>query len=105
MDQKALDEINVIRNRAGIPSYTLANIPSGKTILDIVLEERRLELAFEGHRKFDVFRNGRTMDRRYPGGHLWGANPLYQIPATSNRVVEYLPEKQIILQPGLIQND
>jgi len=105
MDQKALDEVNIIRNRAGIPSYTLVNIPSGKTVLDIVLEERRLELAFEGHRKFDVFRNGRTMDRRYPGGHLWGANPLYEIPATSNRVVEYLPEKQIILQPGLIQND
>lgn len=105
MDQKALDEVNIIRNRAGIPSYTLANIPSGKTVLDIVLEERRLEFAFEGHRKFDVFRNGRTMDRRYPGGHLWGANPLYEIPATSNRVVEYLPEKQIILQPGLIQND
>lgn len=105
MDQDALDQVNIIRVRAGIPSYTLTSIPVGKTVLDIVLEERRLEFAFEGHRKFDVFRNGRTMDRRYPGGHLWGANPIYEIPATHNRVVEFLPEKQIILQPGLIQND
>ncbi|PCI02901.1 MAG: RagB/SusD family nutrient uptake outer membrane protein [Flavobacteriaceae bacterium] len=105
MDQEALDEVNTIRTRAGIPAYSLNALPTGKTILDIVLEERRLEFAFEGHRKFDVFRNGRTMDRRYPGGHLWGANPIYEIPATHNRIVEFLPEKQIILQPGLIQND
>ncbi|MBD0823971.1 RagB/SusD family nutrient uptake outer membrane protein [Aestuariibaculum marinum] len=105
MDQQAIDQVNIIRERAGIPAYTLETIPEGKTVLDIVLEERRLELAYEGHRKFDVFRNGQTMNRRYPGGHLWGANPFYEIPATSNRVVEFIPEKQILLQPGLIQND
>jgi starch-binding outer membrane protein, SusD/RagB family len=104
MNQQALDQVNIIRARAGIPTYTLANIPNGKTVLDVVLEERRLELAFEGHRKFDVFRNGETMDRRYPGGHLTGANPYYEVPSSHNRVVEFLPEKQIILQSGLIQN-
>ncbi len=104
MDQQAIDQVNIIRERAGIPTYSIETIPEGKSVLDIVLEERRLEFAFEGHRKFDVFRNGETMNRRYPGGHLWGANPFYEIPANHNRVVEFLPEKQIILQPGLIQN-
>ncbi|MFV0540232.1 MAG: RagB/SusD family nutrient uptake outer membrane protein [Aestuariibaculum sp.] len=104
MDQEALDEINIIRKRADIPEYDLSNLPTGKTILDLVLDERRLELAYEGHRKFDMFRNGRTIDRHYPGGHLWGSSPLYEIPATHNRVVEYLPEKQVLLQ-NLTQND
>ena len=104
-DQPALDEINVLRQRAGIPTYTLSNLPSGKTVLDLVLEERRLELAFEGHRKFDVYRNGNTMDRKYPGTHLNNANPFLEIEATNNVVVEFIPEQQILIQPSLIQND
>ena len=105
MDQEALDNVNIIRLRAGIPTYSPGDIPSGKTVLDIVLEERRLELAYEGHRKFDVFRNGRTMDRRYPGTHLNGTNALSEIPPNHPRVVEFIPEQQIILQPSLQQND
>jgi hypothetical protein len=41
------------------------------TVLDVVLDERRMELAFEGHRMFDVYRNKRDMDRRYPGVQPW----------------------------------
>ncbi|WP_062059630.1 RagB/SusD family nutrient uptake outer membrane protein [Aquimarina longa] len=105
MDQLALDNINIIRKRAGIPIYTLADIPTDKTVLDIVLEERRLELAYEGHRRYDVYRNGRIMNRKYPGTHLNGTNAFLEIPSTSLRVVEFIPEQQIILQPSLIQND
>ncbi|MCX2679238.1 RagB/SusD family nutrient uptake outer membrane protein [Galbibacter sp. EGI 63066] len=105
MDQQALDQVNIIRERAGVPTYTLETIPSGSTVLDVVLEERRLELAYEGHRKFDVYRNGRTMDRRYPGTHLNGTNAFLEIPPTHARVIEFIPEQQIILQPSLIQND
>ncbi|CDF80347.1 SusD-like protein [Formosa agariphila KMM 3901] len=103
-DDLALEAINVLRTRAGIPEMTLSDIPSGKTVLDIVLEERRLELAYEGHRRYDVYRNGDTMIRTYPGGHLNGTNPFYEIPSTSNRIIEFIPEQQIILQPSLIQN-
>lgn len=102
----ALDNINTIRQRAGIPAYnSVADLPAGTTLLDAVLEERRLELAFEGHRKFDVFRNNRTMDRRYPGSHLNGSNPYYQVLPNDDRVIEYIPESQIIVQPTLKQND
>ena len=104
-DQAALDEINILRARAGVPDYTLANLPSGQTVLDVVLEERRLELAYEGHRRYDVYRNGRTMNRRYPGRHLSGANAFLEIPASHPRIIEFIPEQQIILQPSLIQND
>jgi hypothetical protein len=41
------------------------------SVIDIVMDERRLELAFEGHRMFDVYRNKQGMDRHYPGLQAW----------------------------------
>lgn len=105
MDQQALDNINILRERANVPTYTLSSLPAGKSVLDVVLEERRLELAFEGHRKFDIYRNGRTMDRKYPGSHLNNSNPFFEIESTDNVIIEYIPEQQILIQPSLIQND
>ncbi|MGR3854093.1 RagB/SusD family nutrient uptake outer membrane protein [Chryseobacterium indologenes] len=98
----ALADINIIRTRAGIPVYN--SVPAGQTILDIVLQERRLEMAFEGHRRYDVFRNKLDLDRQYPGTHLSGSNAFYTVPYTHNRVVEYIPEQQIQIQPNLVQN-
>ncbi|WMI65726.1 RagB/SusD family nutrient uptake outer membrane protein [Aestuariibaculum sp. YM273] len=103
-DQLALDNINILRARAKADEYTLTNLPEGKTVFDVVMDERQLELAFEGHRKFDVYRNGLTMDRRYPGTHLNNSNPYPQIPATENVIIELIPEQQILIQPSLEQN-
>ena len=103
----ALTDVNVIRERAGIPTgglWTTANL-GGLSALDVVMQERQLELAWEGHRKFDVFRNGLTMERQYPGTHLSGNNPFYTIAPTANEIVEYIPEQQINLSKGvLVQN-
>jgi len=103
----ALADVNVIRQRAGIPTaglWTTANL-NGLSALDVVMQERQLELAWEGHRKFDVFRNGLTMDRRYPGTHLSGNDPFYTIAPSAKDIVEYIPEQQIILSNGiLVQN-
>lgn len=98
----ALEDVNVIRERANIDTYS--DVPTGKTLLEVVLEERRLELAYEAHRRYDIFRNGLTLDRRYPGTHDRGANPLLTVPATSPRVVDFIPEAQILAQPNLVQN-
>lgn len=98
----ALADVNVIRARAGIPVYS--SVPAGQTILDVVLQERRIEMAFEAQRKYDVFRNKLNLDRNYPGTHLNGNNPFYTVPYTSNRAIEYIPEQQIQIQPNLVQN-
>ncbi|RYD80806.1 MAG: RagB/SusD family nutrient uptake outer membrane protein, partial [Sphingobacteriales bacterium] len=72
-EQEALNDVNLLRQRAGLSGAALHTISSvvasGKTVLDVVLEERWLELAFEGHRAYDLFRNGRPMVRNYPGTH------------------------------------
>ena len=72
-DAKALDDVNIIRTRAGIPALTSGDVSSlgYKNMLELVLDERRMELCFEGHRFFDVFRNNLPMDRRYVGYHTW----------------------------------
>lgn len=102
----ALADVNLIRKRAGIPAsgwFTEATLPAGMSVLDIVLQERRLELAYEGHRKMDVFRNKLPMDRRYPGTHQTGTADDV-IDWKSNVIVEFLPESQTLVQPGLVQN-
>ena len=70
---KALEYTNVIRTRAGIPTWTEASYKAEgyANVVDVVLDERRLELCFEGHRAIDVFRNGKVLDRRYAGVHPW----------------------------------
>ena len=74
--QEALDDVNTIRRRAGLTGdelFTLENMtPRGYlSALDIVLDERRLELSFEGFRTIDIYRNKHNMDRRYAGVHPW----------------------------------
>lgn len=71
-DKEALDDVNVLRKRAGLPDeamYTTSNISEWgyNSVLDVVLDERNLELCFEGHRAFDLYRNNKSIDRRYPG--------------------------------------
>ncbi|MBE6215105.1 MAG: RagB/SusD family nutrient uptake outer membrane protein [Bacteroidales bacterium] len=50
----ACEPLNIVRRRAG-----LSDIPAGtdqKKMREIIIKERRMELAFEGHRWFDMLR-------------------------------------------------
>ena len=49
---EALHYLNMIRERAGMPEITA----SGQELVEAYRQERRIELAFEGHRYFDVRR-------------------------------------------------
>ena len=95
----ALTNLNIIRERSIVGgSYTSLDNTNAVQRVD---EERQLELAFEAHRGYDVYRNGQTMTRRYPGPHL----PMIDWPASSPRVVQYIPQSEINAYPGtLTQN-
>jgi len=54
---EAADIINEIRERAGVTAISISN--SAQAYEDAILEERALELAFEGKRWFDLVRMGR----------------------------------------------
>lgn len=55
--QEALDLLNLIRNRAGLSSLTLADIPSVDEYLNEILKERGHELFCEGVRRSDLIRH------------------------------------------------
>jgi hypothetical protein len=56
--QEGLNSLNVVRARAGVPDRLIAEAPTGAALADLVIFERGLELALEGHRWFDLKRNG-----------------------------------------------
>ncbi|MCH7409181.1 RagB/SusD family nutrient uptake outer membrane protein [Belliella sp. DSM 111904] len=66
-DGPAFDYLNQIRNRAGLPSKTSSNsnpnlsLPNQEAFRLAIEQERRVELAFEGHRWFDLIRTDRAL--------------------------------------------
>lgn len=59
VDQDVLNlTINDIRDRVCLSGYTKADLPTQEAVRKAVRKERRLELAFEGFRYFDVLRWG-----------------------------------------------
>ena len=56
----ALADVNKVRLRAGVKPYT--SFDSKTEALDSVYFERRIELAFENHRWFDLLRMGKAYD-------------------------------------------
>lgn len=88
-DADALADVNAIRTRAGLSGTALfdaVNMHGYTSVLDVVLDERRMELAFEGHRRNDVYRNKRDMDRRYAGTQPWEV-----IPYTADKIQYPIP--------------
>ncbi|MCQ2347626.1 MAG: RagB/SusD family nutrient uptake outer membrane protein [Paludibacteraceae bacterium] len=100
-DAEALAYVNAIRTRAGIPSEGLFNAVTDHgytSALEIVLDERRMELAFEGHRMFDVYRNKQDMDRRFPGAQPWNV-----VPYTYEKIQYPIPNSEWTVS-GIQQN-
>lgn len=103
-DAEALEDVNLIRKRAGLPSdamFTTGNMAARgyESSLDVVLDERRMELCFEGDRMFSVFRNKKALDRRYVGYH-----PFEVINYDDPRIALLIPSDEI-LTSGIPQND
>lgn len=104
-EELALEMVDVLRTRAGLSdSQLFTNDRQGyDSVMDIVMDERRLELAWEGHRSMDIYRNDMTMDRTYlPLDVAWHGPRI--IEPTSNSIVHLIPENEIILNPSLEQN-
>lgn len=105
-EEDAIEMVNIIRKRAGLSGdqlFAAGDLKGYDSVLDIVLDERRLELAWEGHRAFDLFRNGRPVDRSYVPAFAW-SGPKGLIPADSKSIVHLIPETEIALNPDLVQN-
>lgn len=77
--QEALDALNAVRTNAGLAGKTLEELPTKETFRQAVYKERRLELALECDRWFDIVRTGQ-MATVFPGIATY--RQLYPIPQT-----------------------
>jgi len=66
-----------VRNRAGVPALE-SGAASGPALLDAIYHERRVELGLEGHRFFDLVRQGRAVE--VLEGFIPGKSELFPIP-------------------------
>ena len=87
----ALADVNVIRTRSGLAARPATL--TGAALLTEILNQRRLELAFEGHRFFDLKRLGRDITK-IPTN----------IGFTDYRILAPLPVREIQTNPNLKQN-
>jgi hypothetical protein len=129
VDQAMLDlTINDVRDRVGLPGITMGNLPGTgsdqERLRAAVRKERRVELAFEGFRYFDVLRWGTAseeLNHHFTGVKLSSDPAAYNF---SNAQVDEdgyymfenrlwsdhnryfpIPQGQININPNLIQNN
>ena len=117
--------INMIRERAGIIPYLESGNQSEEWVLDTpektyqaIFDERALELAFEGHRWFDLVRSGKAVEvmnqhfTNFYNAYTSNATPTvdkYYMKETKYEIDQYctlfpIPSQEIRANPNLTQN-
>ena len=71
---RARSQLNLVRNRAGLPALN----SSGTQLIEDIWNERRLELSGEGNRFFDLVRTGKAQNAIK--GFVPGKHELFPIP-------------------------
>ena len=85
----ALTDLNLIRERS-LPGEGYASL-SIDNYQERIEKERHLELAFQAERSYDVYRNGLTLTREYPGAH----NSLEVVKSNDFRAIYFIPQDAI----------
>lgn len=88
---QALNDVNTIRTRCGLPPVSGL---TGEALLNEIILQRRLELAFEGDRWFDLKRRGSDVIKAT--GNLQFGEPRYLAP---------IPLRELQANSNLVQNN
>jgi len=75
-DGQAFELLNTIRTRAGLDALDAGDLPNQSAFQLAIEEERRRELIGEGHRWFDLIRNGRALQVLNSKGTISNENQL-----------------------------
>ncbi|WP_203258509.1 RagB/SusD family nutrient uptake outer membrane protein [Hyunsoonleella ulvae] len=105
------DVIAAIRERAGLdqPDSYLASITSMEDMRELIRNERRLELSFEGHRFWDLRRWGLPLNETAEGAFFDGNDYTLGIPVEIRNYPSFatympIPNAEILRFPALEQN-
>lgn len=110
----AVDAVNVVRNRAGVNMPPFPEGMSNTAFFDKYMNERMVELAFEGHRFWDV--------RRWKEGERFSSIVTMEITRNENGTFNYrrvtkqrawddkmyffpIPDNERRINPNLYQNE
>lgn len=111
---EAFTLLNTIRTRAGLASKTSGNpinelnVNSQESFRVAIYQERKVELAFENHRWYDLVRTGKVVETM----NAHGKREIIKVPSqypsgaynlTQNKILLPIPEREIILD-NLTQN-
>ena len=127
LEQTILDNtINRVRKRAGIVPYEASGNPEDSWVLDTpekvyqaIFDERALELAFEGHRWFDLVRSGKAVDvmnehfTKFYNAYTSNSSPnvdKYYMKDMKYQIDQYctlfpIPSQELRANPKLTQNE
>jgi len=111
---EAFTLLNSIRTRAGLPAKTAGNsnpaldVSSQEAFRTAIAQERKVELAFENHRWYDLVRTGKAVDVMNEHGKREVSKNPTQYPAgsytvTPNKLLLPIPEREVTLD-NLTQN-
>jgi hypothetical protein len=95
---QALPFLNRVRQRAGLAAKTATDAGTQAAMRLALEQERRIELAFEGHRWFDLVRTGRALPVLRAKATAIGI----QTNLTENNLVFAIPQSQIDINPTKI---
>ncbi len=91
--------VNQVRTRVFLPNTTATTTENMRLAIE---KERRLELAFEAHRWFDLKRNGRLIPVMTNAVGADGLPKGYNV--TTNRLVWPIPQSELDKNTKLVQN-
>ena len=101
----ALPFLNQVRQRAGLPP-TMTTDQS--MLRDTIAHERRVELAFENHRWFDLVRTGQAIPVMTAYGTMQKQTYPFLLPNSYNvvqtKLIYGIPSRDVMINPGLGQN-
>jgi len=90
---EAQADLTTLRTNRGLAAVPVTT--TGQPLLNLVFQERRVELNLEGHRFFDFKRRGLAIPK---------PAPISSLPYEDFRVLAPLPNAQVILNPLIKQN-
>lgn len=89
-------DVQLVRTRAYPTSTPVTQ--TGQTLIDIIIDERRREFAFEGYRLYDLLRTQTNFTKYTAGGNtisiLW----------TTNKTTLPIPLREMTVNHNLVQN-
>lgn len=97
VNAESLDLMNELRERANLSTWDAADFATDEAFIEAILNERRKELCFEGHRRMDLLRKGKSLRTSGNGAGISAPGDPY--------IILPIPQRARDVNPGLDQND